>query len=161
MKKQYFFIMMAISLMVVGCKTLPPTITNATSTSSHRDSVAEKTIYVHDTTYIDRYHSVITSNDTIYRQDSIYIYVEKYRYLHDTVHITHTDTIQTIKTQARLVENPIAPFVRNSCIALWVIIGVAILALIIWIVWNFATGKFSWQSIVAIIPKLIFGLFRK
>lgn len=155
MKKQYFFIMMAISLMVVGCKTLTPTITNAISTSSHRDSIAEKTIYIHDTTYIDRYHSVITSNDTIYRQDSIYIYVEKYRYLHDTIHITHTDTIQTIQTQVQEVEKPIAPFVRNSCIALWVIIGITVLALVAWIVWKFATGKFSWSGILAIIKKLL------
>lgn len=160
MKKQFFFIMMAISLLIVGCKTLPPTITNATSTSSHRDSVAEKTIYVHDTTYIDRYHSVITSNDTIYRQDSIYIYVEKYRYLHDTVHITHTDTIQTIQTQIEQVENPIAPFVRNSCIALWVIIGVAILALIIWIVWNFATGKLSLPGLAMKLLSVVMKVFR-
>lgn len=157
MKKQYFFIMMAISLMVVGCKTLPPTITNATSTSSHRDSIAEKTIYIHDTTYIDRYHSVITSNDTVYIRDSIYIYVEKDMQQHDTVYVSKTDTIQIeqIKTEYQEVEKPIAPFVRNSCIALWVIIGVAVLALVSWIVWKFATGKFSWSGILAIIKKLL------
>lgn len=157
MKKQYFFIMMAISLMVVGCKTLPPTITNATSTSSHRDSIAEKTIYIHDTTYIDRYHSVITSNDTVYIRDSIYIYVEKDMQQHDTVYVTKTDTIQTEQTKIEYqeVEKPIAPFVRNSCIALWVIIGVAVLALVAWIVWKFATGKLSWSGILAIIKKLL------
>ena len=150
MKKQYFFIMMAISLMVVGCKTLPPTITNAISTSSHRDSIAEETIYIHDTTYIDRYHSVITSNDTVYIRDSIYIYVEKDMQQHDTVYVTKTDTIriEQTKTEYQEIEKPIAPFVRNSCIALWVVIGVAILALILWLMWNFATGKFSWASII-------------
>lgn len=157
MKKQYFFIMMAISLMVVGCKTLPPTITNATSTSSHRDSIAEKTIYIHDTTYIDRYHSVITSNDTVYIRDSIYIYVEKDMQQHDTVYVTKTDTIhiEQTKTEYQEVEKPIAPFVRNSCIALWVIIGVAVLALVAWIVWKIATGKFSWSGILAFIKKIL------
>lgn len=157
MKKQYFFIMMAISLMVVGCKTLPPTTTNATSTSSHRDSIAEKTIYIHDTTYIDRYHSVITRNDTVYIHDSIYIYVGNERQQHDTVYVTKTDTIQIeqTKTEYKEIEKPIAPFVRNSCIALWSIIGVVILALVAWIVWKFATGKFSWPGILAIIKKLL------
>lgn len=157
MRKQYFFIMMAISLMVVGCKTLPPTITNATSTSSHRDSIAEKTIYIHDTTYIDRYHSVITSNDTVYIRDSIYIYVGNETQQHDTLYVTKTDTIQIeqTKTEYQEIEKPIAPFVRNSCIALWAIIGVAILALVAWIVWNFATGKFSRSGILAIIKKLL------
>lgn len=152
MKKQFFFIIfVVIGLVIVGCKTLQPTITNTTNTSTHRDSVAEKFIYIHDTIYQDRYHSVTTQNDTVYIKDSIYIYIGYDRIIKDTAYITKTDTVITaqVKTEYVEVEKPIAPFVRNSCITLWCIIGVALLALIARVVWKFATGKISWASIIS------------
>lgn len=150
MKKQFFFIILVV-IGLVGCKTLQPTITNTTNTSTHRDSVAEKFIYIHDTIYQDRYHSVTTQNDTVYIKDSIYIYIGYDRIIKDTAYITKTDTVITtqVKTEYVEVEKPIAPFVRNSCITLWCIIGVALLALIARVVWKFATGKISWASIIS------------
>lgn len=152
MKNQFFFIILVvIGLAIVGCKTLQPTIINTTNTTTHHDSVAEKFIYIHDTIYQDRYHSVTTRNDTVYIKDSIYIYIGYDRIIKDTAYITKTDTVISVqaKTEYVEVEKPIAPFVRNSCITLWCIIGVALLALIAWVVWKFATGKISWASIIS------------
>ena len=102
-----------------------------------------------DSTLIDRLREVITRNDTVYVKENVYIYKWRDRQVTDTVrdtlYINNTDTI-TIPVE---VEKPIAPFVLKSCIALWVIVGVAILALIVWIVWQFATGKFSWVGIIS------------
>lgn len=146
MKRLIFIV--TIALVVVGCKTLP-TITNSSSyerehnnTQSHKESVV-------DSTFIERLREVIIRNDTVYIHDSIFVYKWRDRQItdsiHDTLYVNKTDTI--IKPVE--VEKPIAPFVRNSCIALWSIIGVAILAIVAWIVWKFATGKFSWPGIIS------------
>jgi multisubunit Na+/H+ antiporter MnhB subunit len=68
------------------------------------------------------------------------------------LYVNNTDTIRITVTNE--VEKPIAPFVRNSCIALWVIVGVAFLSLVVWIVWKFATGKISWIEIITKLFKL-------
>ena len=104
-----------------------------------------------DSTIIDRLREVIERNDTVYIYDSIYI--ERWRdkqvidSVHDTLYIEKVDSITNTITE--YVEKPIAPFVRNSCIALWVMIGVAIIALVIWVVRKFATGNFSWIGLIS------------
>lgn len=149
MKKEVFIMMVVfICLAMVGCISTRPTITNASShTSEHtnQQSHQEKTT---DSTFIDHYREVICIHDTIHIKDSIYVYKWRNKIIkdsiHDTLYIQNTDTI----TNTIQVEKPIAPFVRNSCIALWSIVGVAILALVAWIVWKFATGKISIASIL-------------
>lgn len=139
-------------LTTVGCATSRPTVSSDherehTNLQAHNEST-------NDSTFIDRLREVIVRNDTVYIHDSIYIFKWYERVvtdsIHDTLYIENTDTItRLIEVEKPVeVERPIAPFVRNSCIALWVIIGVAIVALIVWIVWNFATGKLSWASIL-------------
>lgn len=152
---------LVIMLGWLGCASSKPTISNASHhKEKHSNEQSHNEVRV-DSILIEKLREVIIKGDTTYIHDSIFI--EKWRErqvvdsVHDTLYIDRTDTVRVPVE----IEKPIAPFVRNSCIALWVIIGVAILALIIWIVWNFATGKFSWHNIVAIIPKLIFGLIRK
>lgn len=135
---------------MIGCATPRPIVDS--NTSNHEQEHTTKESHnerVIDSTLIDRLREVIVRNDTVYIHDSIYIVKWRNRNVTDTIHdtlfINNTDTI--IKRVA--VEKPIAPFVQKSCIALWSIIGVAILALIIWLVWGFATGKISWASILA------------
>lgn len=146
MTKQVLILLLAITM--VGCATSRPTISNSTNHErehSNKQSHVEQRV---DSTIIDRLREVIIRNDTVYIRDSVY--VEKYRdrnvtdTIIDTLYINNTDTI-TVPIE---VEKPIAPFVRNSCITLWTIVGVAILALVVWIVWGFATGKFSWTNII-------------
>ena len=135
---------------MIGCASSRPIIgesSNHEREQSTNQSHVEHTI---DSTLIDRLREVITRNDTVFIHDSIYIYKFRDRHVtdtvHDTLYINNTDTIRLTVTNE--VEKPIAPFVRNSCIALWVIIGVAILALVGWIWFSFATGKFSWANII-------------
>lgn len=135
---------------MIGCASSRPII--GESSNHDREHINNQSHVEHttDSTLIDRMREVITRNDTVIIHDSIYIFKLRDRYvtdtIHDTLYINNTDTIRLTITNE--VEKPIAPFVRNSCIALWVMIGVAILALILWLVWNFATGKFSWASII-------------
>lgn len=151
MKRFRYIVFMVTILLAVGCSTIHPTVSSSHS-SEHTNQQSHNERLV-DSTLIDRLREVIVRNDTVYIHDSIYIFKWRDRYvgdtIHDTLYIENTDTIyQTIEVEVPVeVEKPIRPFVRNSCIVLWAIIGVAILALIIWLLWKFATGKFSWAKI--------------
>lgn len=115
-------------LCMFSCKTIQPA---PIPTNTHnRDSV--RTEYVHDSIYTDRWHTIYTKGDTVYIHDSIYFA----KWKHDSifVNIEHTDTIyQTVQ-----VEKPQSQFLRNSGIALWVLIALLVVAIIIGIVLKFA-----------------------
>lgn len=75
--------------------------------SSHtRDSLHLTTDHRYDSIYIDRWHTLILRGDTVFKTDSIY--VEKLRDIevHDTITVTHTDTIS--------VAVPVEPPPRKS-----------------------------------------------
>ena len=154
MRKIFFIVLTMITM--IGCASSRPII--GESSNHEREQINNKSHVesTTDSTIIDRLREVIMRNDTMYIHDSIYI--EKWRErqvkdtIHDTLYINNTDTIRLTITNE--VEKPIAPFVRNSCIALWVMIGVAILALIGWIWFGFATGKISWVKILGKILRL-------
>ena len=65
-------------------------------------------------------------------RDSIYFY--KWRNKHDSIYINNTDTIY----QQVVVEKKGSAFLRNSGIALWVLIGLLVVAVIIGIILKFA-----------------------
>lgn len=147
--RRFLFIVLTMITMI-GCASSRPIIGESSNHEREHSNNQSHVEHTTDSTLINRLREVITRNDTVFIHDSIYIYKLRDRHVtdtvHDTLYINNTDTIRLTITNE--VEKPIAPFVRNSCIALWVIIGVAILALIGWIAWNFATGKFSWTSIL-------------
>lgn len=140
---------------MVGCATARPTISRSSNHNQEHSNSHISKEHVIDSTLIDRLREVIVRNDTVFIHDSIYIFKWRDRQVtdtvHDTLYINNTDTIiDYIEVEKPVyIDKPISPFVRNSCIALWSIIGVAILALIVWIVWNFATGKVSWTGLIA------------
>lgn len=151
---------------MIGCASSRPIIGGSSSNHEREHSNNQSHVeHTTDSTLIDRLREVIVRNDTVYIHDSIYIYKWRDRQVTDTVrdtlYIEHTDTIyKHVEVQVPVeVDKTIAPFVRKSCIALWSIIGVAILALIAWIVWKLATGGFTWRGVVAIITKLIAKIF--
>lgn len=141
---------------MIGCASSRPIIGESSNHEREQRNNKSHVESTTDSTLIDRLREVITRNDTVFIHDSIYIYKLRDRHVtdtvHDTLYINHTDTIRLTITNE--VEKPIAPFVRKSCIALWVIIGVAIFALIGWIAWNFSTGKISWAKILGKILRL-------
>lgn len=136
---------------MIGCASSRPIMSESSNHEREQSTNQSHVEHTTDSTLIDRLREVITRNDTVFIHDSIYIYKLRDRHvtdsIHDTLYINNTDTIRLTVTNE--VEKPIAPFVRNSCIALWVIIGVAILALVGWIWFSFATGKISWGKILS------------
>lgn len=148
MRKFLFFILFLVNVvLMVGCVTQQPT----TNTSLRNDSVVIRTEYIHDTTLVERIREIYNAPDTLYIHDSTIIYKYRDKVKIDTLYRYHTDT--TVIVQEKLVEKPIAPFVKNSCITLWCILGVAILALVGWIIWKFATGKFTTAGLFGAIAK--------
>lgn len=131
------FICIAITLvlivfaLLVSCKTPQlPTLPN----SSDRSHDSIRTEYVHDSVYIDRWHKEIQKGDTIYIHDSIDRWRNKYVYIHDSIDNSRTDTIyQNVE-----IEKKGSAFLRNSGIALWVLIALFILAVIVGVVLKFA-----------------------
>ena len=149
MRNLLHIVFLFVVLVLVGCASTRPTTTNTSSHEQEHTNMQSHSETVVDSTLIDRLREVITRNDTVYVKENVYIYKWRDRQVTDTVrdtlYINNTDTI-TIPVE---VEKPIAPFVKKSCIALWVIVGVVILAVIGWIVWQFATGKISWVNIIS------------
>lgn len=120
-----------ILLMFVGCRTQQlPTLPN----SSDRSHDSIRTEYVHDSVYIDRWHKEIQKGDTIWIHDSIDRWRNKHVYIHDSIDNSRIDTIyKTVE-----VEKKGSAFLRNSGIALWVIIALIIAGVVIGIILKFA-----------------------
>lgn len=141
---------------MIGCASSRPIIGESSNHEREHSNNKSHVEHTTDSTLIDRLREVIIRNDTVFIHDSIYISKWRDRHVtdtvHDTLYINNTDTIRLTITNE--VEKPIAPFVRNSCIALWVIIGVAILALVGWTWFSFATGRISWGKILGKILRL-------
>lgn len=116
-------------LAMTGCRTQPCIPLPSSGTHDHDSTRIE---YVHDSVSVDRWHTIFTKGDTVYVRDSIYFY--KWRNKHDSVYINNTDTIyQTVQ-----VEKPVNVFLKNSGIALWVLIVMLVIGVIIGIIIKFA-----------------------
>lgn len=127
----YLMAAMLVGVMLTGCKTLPQTPLPSTH-DHHGDSV--HTEYVHDSIYIDRWHTQYQKGDTVFIHDSIFRDRWHKTNIHDSIYISNTDTIyQTVE-----IEKKGSAFLRNSGIALWVLIGLMVIAVIIGIVLKFA-----------------------
>ena len=110
------------------CAALPDTGTH----DHNRDSV--RTEYVHDSIFTDRWHKEWIKGDTVFIHDSIWRDRWHNKQVHDSIYIQNTDTIyktvEIIKQGSR--------FLRNSGVALWIIIALAIAAAVIGIIIHFA-----------------------
>lgn len=115
-------------LAMVGCRSLPQQV--VLPNSSNRDSVRIE--LVHDSVYVYKHDSIF--RDRWRSGDTVYVTVEKwqtrwrdkYNEIHDSVYINQTDTIYQTVT----VVQPVNTFLKNSGIALWVIITLAVLAIV-------------------------------
>lgn len=118
-------------LACVSCGSQNVVVANAHERT--QDSVRIE--YKHDSIYIDRYHHIYTQDDTVYIYDSIWR--DRWHTInkHDSIYINSTDTIY--QTSTIEVEKKGSAFLRNSGIALWVLIGIFILTVIIGIILRF------------------------
>ena len=128
MKRWCAYIVLAL---LVGCKSVTPAI----PTNSHEsscDSIRTETRI--DTIYRDRWHTEYMRGDTLIIHDSIDRWRIREVYIHDSIDNSRIDTIyQTVQ-----VEKKGSAFLRNSGIALWVLITLFVVAVIIGIVLKFA-----------------------
>ena len=125
-----FVIVIGICLLgMTGCKSQPCLPIPSSGTHDHDSARIE---YIHDSISVDRWHTILQKGDTVYVRDSIYFY--KWRNKHDSIYINNTDTIY----QQVVVEKKGSAFLRNSGIALWVLIGLLVVAAIIGIILKFA-----------------------
>lgn len=84
--------------------------TTRVESSAERDSIVvmHDTVFAarlqYDSTFHDRYHSVIAIDSIVYVRDSVVLY--KYKLKHDSVFIHKTDTAFVEHTEVRRVEVP-------------------------------------------------------
>lgn len=101
---------------MAGC-----TITKPIATSHNRDSARVEKIYVRDSVFIDRWHTILQQGDTIYRHDSIVKNLWHVKEVHDTLKIVNNDTITIRET----IEKPLSggsKFLLWSGVAVWVMV---------------------------------------
>jgi hypothetical protein len=84
--------------------------TTRVQSSSERDSIVAKhdTVFIarflHDSTFIDRYHTMIANDSVVFVHDSVVQY--KFRTKHDSIYINKTDTAFVEHTEVKRVEVP-------------------------------------------------------
>lgn len=122
-----------ILLAFVGCRA-QRTTTLPEPNAHNRDSVRIE--YRHDSIYTDRWHTQYVKGDTVYIHDSIWR--DRFLKIHDTLRINNTDTIYQPVEVPVVQEVDRSPFLRNSGIALWVIVALLLLSVIAGIVIKFA-----------------------
>lgn len=120
-----------ILLAFIGCKTTAPVVPGDMH-DHNRDSV--RTEYIHDSIFQDRWHTERIKGDTVFIHDSVRIDKWHRLIVRDSVYINNTDTIINTVT----IEKQGSAFLRNSGIALWVLIVLFVIAVIIGIVIKFA-----------------------
>lgn len=99
---------LALALMLVV--SMASCSTTRVESSAERDSIVvmHDTVFAarlqYDSTFHDRYHSVIAIDSIVYVRDSVVLY--KYKLKHDSVFIHKTDTAFVEHTEVRRVEVP-------------------------------------------------------
>lgn len=124
-----------LALIFCDCKGTAPVIpTNTHDRDSVRIEYRQDSIYIykHDSVFVDRWQK----GDTVFVTKTNYqtVYKDRLQWQHDSVYINLTDTIYNTVT----VEKKGSMFLRNSGIALWVLIALAVIAAIVGIVLKFA-----------------------
>lgn len=128
-------ILLLFSISLFGCKAQSVVATQPSTTILSSEQHIE---LIHDTIYRDRYHTIEKKGDTVYIHDSVTIDRWRLETKGDTIRIERTDTIYQ---EPVIIKEP-APkqstFLRNSGIALWIIISLILLSIIIGLIIKFA-----------------------
>lgn len=122
--RRFFHVILFIILCISpACRTVYPTVGG----THERDSISGHIETRHDSIYIDRWHDIRTSGDTVFVHDSVY--VDRYHkiYEKDSIEVVLRDTIYQ---EPEIIEKPISRgnrFLINSGIALWILAGILII----------------------------------
>lgn len=116
-----------------GCKTKAIAVPVKQTHQEQNDSIEKS--YIHDSIFIDRWHTIEKKGDTTILHDSIFIL--KWKYVADTAYVTKVIT-DTIPSDPVIIEKPLTSnqiFLQRCGIALWVLVAILliILAVGIWI----------------------------
>lgn len=135
MKKICTYIVIAIIVCLASCRVhyqLP-----ISSSDNRRDS--ERTEYIHDSIYIDRVRMIYIGGDTVYIRDSVNTIRTQKQTIHDSIYINLTDTIyQPTEASNSNTLSRGTVFLRNSGIALWVILSILFLCVAVGLIFKFA-----------------------
>lgn|SRR5574344_1272393 len=130
-KLHWLLIALAILLTLTSCRCWR----ESSNASKTRDSVAVivNKEYVHDSMYIDRWHTIVAQGDTIHQHDSTVVYKYIWRY--------HHDTVQTVvnKTDTAYVDKVITQEVKKGCKWwFWLLFGAVVgIGGMGYLLWNF------------------------
>lgn len=106
------------------------------SSDNRRDS--ERTEYIHDSIYVDRVRMIYIGGDTVYIRDSVNTVRTQKQTIHDSIYINLTDTIYQPTEVKTATMSKGTVFLRNSGIALWVILSILFLCVAVGLIFKFA-----------------------
>lgn len=92
----------ALCLLLTGCKTVNETVEVPVYIHDTMQTVKE----VHDSTFIDRWHTIYQKDDTVYMHDSIY--VTHWKIKTDTIYSSTEIPIPITNTETVEVKKPLA-----------------------------------------------------
>ena len=116
-----------------GCKTQTVVVPAKQTHQEQNDSIEKH--YIHDSIYIDRWHTIEKRGDTTILHDSIFIY--RWKYTGDTVYVA-TLIRDTVPSDPVIIEKPLTNnqiFLQRCGVAFWVllVIFIIVIAIGIWI----------------------------
>lgn len=130
MKNLCSIILLILSVVCSGCKTTSSATGSIAPDAHYRLEDKSHDSYRHDTTYIDRWHTIKQKGDTVFIHDSIYQYDGEKEKIHDTVFQNNTDTIHVTV----YIEKPLSQkdtfFIKSGKI-LWWVVGALVIGLIL------------------------------
>ena len=120
-----FCSVVALCLTLAGCKTVKQTVEVPVYVHDTAYVVKE----VHDSTYIDRWHTIYQKDDTVYMHDSIY--VTHWKIKMDTIFSSTEIPIPITNTETVEVEKPLSWW-EKTFIWIGVISLICAVGLLIW-----------------------------
>ena len=133
MRRSIFYILLCIALVTIGCRQTRPVVLPHANVSLN-DSFVYRWNFLLDTTITDHYRDIYRHKDTVYVKDSTNTIHTHFEIKGDTVYKTQVDTIYVSVEVPIEVPGKISKgnrFLINSGIALWIIAGILLIAIII------------------------------
>lgn len=117
----FALLLLMLFALSVGCRC-PREIATADTVYIDKTQIEYRTQY--DSVWLDRWHTIYMSGDTVYKQDSVALYKYLYKidsiYLHDTAYVGHNE-VQTVE-----VAKPLSTWRKIEIGGFWALLAVAL-----------------------------------